>query len=281
MKSTTPKSEVSRRAVRNPNTASRTRNPRTASPCPETAARAFPHRATVCLPGEVYRLEEINLPAPLAEQLAGQPVQVNVYPEEPALSRKLDSPLTVEPTLIMPDGTIWNDLHPTMATFDADGQQWRLPRRWLQSTAVLPQPDAEQERHFTETLHLPNFWDLEDINIYVPEANKAGGQPAEVSVRLAPGQRPRVEWRDSSGTVWRIPHDWRRRRIILPSSAVLVAQGIPEDVAHVYAGRVVAVNYHPGSLCCLEDGYRFRDEFGNRWPVPKAACVVLGFGLED
>jgi hypothetical protein len=64
----------------------------------------------------------------------------------------------------------------------------------------------------------------------------------------------------------------------LPSYEVLVAQEVPEDVAERFAGKVVSVNYHPGSLCCLPDCYRFRDEEKNRWPVFIRDCLVMGFG---
>jgi len=44
------------------------------------------------------------------------------------------------------------------------------------------------------------------------------------------------------------------------------------------SGKVVSVNYHPGSLCCLPDGYRFRDGHGGKWPVRAAECVLIGYG---
>ena len=90
----------------------------------------------------------------------------------------------------------------------------------------------------------------------------------------------RFPQRDSSGTLWRIPHDWRRRRIRLPSYDVLVSQDILPEVAQEYGGKNVSVNYHPGSLCCLPDGYRFRDRDGNRWEVKALDCVLLGYGDE-
>jgi hypothetical protein len=65
---------------------------------------------------------------------------------------------------------------------------------------------------------------------------------------------------------------------MLPSREVLASQGIPEDVAGDYAGMIVSVNYHPGSLCCLRDQYRFRDSDGNRWPVRISDCKLIGYG---
>ena len=47
----------------------------------------------------------------------------------------------------------------------------------------------------------------------------------------------RVFWTAPSGTRWRIPHDWRRRRIILPCYDVLREQGIPTDVAAEFSGK--------------------------------------------
>ena len=42
------------------------------------------------LPSERFRLEEINLPEDLAATLAGRIVAVEVLPEEPAMTRRLD-----------------------------------------------------------------------------------------------------------------------------------------------------------------------------------------------
>ena len=48
------------------------------------------------------------------------------------------------------------------------------------------------------------------------------------------------------------------------------------DMAEEFTDRIVAVNYHPGSLCCLPDGYRVRDGSGGKWPVKAADCVEVG-----
>jgi hypothetical protein len=57
---------------------------------------------------------------------------------------------------------------------------------------------------------------------------------------------------------------------------VVVCQGISDDVAKTFENRAVSVNYHPGSLCCLPEQYRFRDEEGNRWPLFIRDCDLLG-----
>jgi len=64
----------------------------------------------------------------------------------------------------------------------------------------------------------------------------------------------------------------------LPAYNELVSQGIPEEVAEAFAHKAVSVNYHPGSLCCLPEQYRFRDLGGNRWPVYIRDCLSLGYG---
>jgi hypothetical protein len=61
----------------------------------------------------------------------------------------------------------------------------------------------------------------------------------------------------------------------------LVSNGVIPDVAEEFAGKAVSVNYHPGSLCCLPDGYRFRDAVGDRWAVKMTDCLLLGYGDED
>ena len=59
------------------------------------------------LPIEAYRLEEINLPEDLAQQLAGQMVEVEVVPQELPGTRRVE--ITDSPALIARDGTVWND----------------------------------------------------------------------------------------------------------------------------------------------------------------------------
>jgi hypothetical protein len=58
----------------------------------------------------------------------------------------------------------------------------------------------------------------------------------------------------------------------------LLGQGVPEDIAEDFANRIVSLNYHPGSLCCLPTQYRFRDEMSHRYPVYIKDCVLLGYG---
>jgi len=113
------------------------------------------------------------------------------------------------------------------------------------------------------------------------ESRRARGRIMVIKVHAVPEGPVKVYWKDSSGKSWRIPANWRRRRVRLPSYEVLVSQGIPPEVARSYAGRAVSVNYHPGSLCCLPEQYRFRDETGNRWPVFIRDCLLLGYGDGD
>ena len=240
----------------------------------------------LALPNDRFRLEEINMPEDLASALAGQRVEVEVLPEEPPATRRidLDDPPPGLPILIDPEGAAWNDYWPIRVLYtDAGGRAWRLPRHWL-SDGVSPVVEASryevtQELSWSEILHPPTWWDLCDINI--PEraySEVRGGTWIEVSI--APGEVARVSWKDGSGSMWRIPHDWRRRRIRLPDRDGLLRNGLPQDIADEFGGRIVAVNYHPGSLCCLRDGYRVRDVRGGRWPVRAADCVVVGFGDE-
>ena len=99
-----------------------------------------------------------------------------------------------------------------------------------------------------------------------------------VEVSVSSGEVPKVLWRGQSGKLCRIPHDWRRRHIRLPDCAGLLRTGLPLDIAEEFGARIVAVNYHPGSPCCLSGGYRVRDGRGGQWPVKAADCVVVGFG---
>ena len=240
----------------------------------------------LALPNDRFRLEEINMPEDLASALAGQRVDVEVLPEEPPATRRIDMhdlPAGL-PVLIDPEGAAWNDYWPIRVLYrDAGGRAWRLPRHWL-SDGVSPVVEASRyevthELCWGEIWCPPTWWDLCDINIPERASSEVrGGTWIEVSI--APGEVARVSWKDGSGSMWRIPHDWRRRRIRLPDRDGLLRNGLPQDIADEFGGRIVAVNYHPGSLCCLRDGYRVRDGRGGRWPVRAADCVVVGFGDE-
>jgi hypothetical protein len=245
------------------------------------------HEGGLTLPSGCFRLEEINLPEGLSAKLAGQTVRVEVLPEEPAMMRRfgLDNIPRGMPMLLDRDGVPWNDYWAAQVLYtDAEGRVWRLPRHWL-SDGVSPVIEASryevtQELGWLEILHPPTWWDLCDINISDRAASEGARGIAKIEVSVAPGEIARAFWKDPFGKVWRIPHDWRRRRIRLPDCEGLLRNNLPRDIAQEFGGRIVAVNYHPGSLCCLRDGYRVRDGRGGRWPVRAADCVVVGFGDE-
>jgi len=140
--------------------------------------------------------------------------------------------------------------------------------------------EVTHESNWHESFFPPTWWDLWDANIMEMSGTEALRGAWEIEVIVAPGKVPRVFWKGPSNHVWRIPHDWRRRRIRLPDRDGLLRNGLPQDISDEFGSRIVAVNYHPGSLCCLSDGYRVRDEQGGRWPVRAADCVVVGFGDE-
>jgi len=240
----------------------------------------------LALPNDRFRLEEINMPEDLASALAGQTVDVEVLPEEPPATRRIDpdDPPPGLPILIDPEGAAWNDYWPIRVLYrEAGGRAWRLPRHWL-SGGVSPVVEAGryEATHglcWGEIWCPPTWWDLCDINIPERASLEVRGG-TWVGVSIAPGGVARVSWKDGSRGMWRIPHDWRRRRILLPDRDGLLRNGLPQDIADEFGGRIVAVNYHPGSLCCLRDGYRVRDGRGGKWPVRAADCVVVGFGDE-
>lgn len=241
----------------------------------------------ITLPGEAFQLEEVNLPMHLARELAAQSVMVEVLPEEPAFTRRVEVHGANDDFSgwIDREGICWNDYHPLRVFFtDESRKVWRLPRRWAE---VRRAPNEQQidscytvvrEAVFSEGIHLPSVWDLLELNLPLSEAQLAAGRPTTVAVHVAPHEPVRLLWPDSVGTQWRIPNNWRRRRVQLPAYDLLVAQGVTDGVAERYAGKSVSVNYHPGSLCCLPDQYRFRDEYGNRYPVHVRDCVLLGYG---
>ncbi len=235
------------------------------------------------VPEQEFLLEEANLPANVIACIAGQSVRVQTYPEEPPGMHRVES--DDFPLLIDPEGNCWNDYRPVRVLYtDPQGQEWRFPHRWLPMLRPIAERHEDftgtvwQEASFSENLHLPSVWDLWEINIPWNECHRAGGRTAKVEVSIHPGEPSTVSWRDSAGNRWRIPHDWRMRLIKLPKQDTLVSQEIPTDVAKKYGGKIVSVNYHSGSICCLRDRYRFRDSQGNRWPVRIVDCMVVGYG---
>jgi len=203
------------------------------------------------------------------------------------MTRRLDlhNPPKGLPVLIDTEGAAWNDYWPERVILtDASGGTWRLPRHWF-SEGVSPVIEASryevtQELSWFEILQPPTWWDLCDINISDKAVSEGARGIAEIEVSVAPGEITKAFWKDPFGKVWRIPHDWRRRRVKLPDCDGLLRNNLPQDIADEFGGRIVAVNYHPGSLCCLVDGYRVRDGRGGKWPVRTADCMVVGFGDE-
>lgn len=256
---------------------------------PETAAEAgMAMTQQLALPNEKFRLEEINMPEELAGSVAGQTVTVEVFPEELPMLRLRRDPNDVPggvPMLIDMDHVGLIDLWPVRVLYtDSDGRIWRVPRHWL-ADGVSPVIEASryaitQESSWLENWCPPTWWDLWDINIEEAPAAVGEQAAADIKVSVAPGEIPRAFWKGPSGKAWRIPHDWRRRRIKLPGREGLLRNDFSQDIAEEFGGRIVAVNYHPGSLCCLPDGYRVRDGRGEKWPVRAADCVVVGFGDE-
>lgn len=225
-------------------------------------------------------LEEINLPAKLAAKLAGRTASVRVLPEEKPATRRVEP--DDFPLLIDPQGNHWNDYRPVRVLYtDPEGKVWRFPRGWLQGPPQgAPSCPAQVTQAFTlvEKLHMPSDWDLWEVNIPWSQAFRAGGKETEISVYFVPNTTVSVLWTDAELRVWRLPHCWRRRRVVLPAVVTLGREGVPSDIAPRFAGKVVTVNYHRGSLCCYPEHYRFRDEHGNRWPVRIADCRFLGYG---
>ena len=238
------------------------------------------------LPDSHTLLEELNLPPEVIHAVRSAIVPVQVFPEEAALSRQVD-PQGLDPNdspfLIAPDGNCWIDYRPIRVQY-TDPQQriWRFPRHWLNGVPEAPcnTLPVTQDIVFSDMMNLPTEFDLADINITSQAAISGARYVVYVEVRVSPDGPVKVLWRDREGTVWRIPHDWRRRRVMLPDKDALLSQNIPEDVAAACAGRIVSVNYHPGSLCCLPEHFRFRDGNGGKWPVRIADCTVIGFGDE-
>ena len=235
-------------------------------------------------PKEAFQLEEGNLPTELVKSLAGRCcICVDMLREEQPRTRKVEP--DDFPLLIDPQGNYWNDYRPFRVLYTDDQHKvWRFRKIWLPGLRPPTENHVRWEGSqvktggFCEALNLPTEWDLGEINIPWETSHPANKGQVEVEVHTSTDHPPKVFWRDPSGSVWRIPNDWRKRRIRLPESDILISQGLPISVARAYGGQVVSVNYHPGSICCLPDQYRFRDDRGRRWPVRIEDCFVLGFG---
>jgi hypothetical protein len=250
-------------------------------------APAMTSTCKIVLPNEGFRLEEINMPVELASALAGQAVDAEVLPEAPAGTLRLNLNNLPDglPFAVGGDGILWNGYWPARVLYTgADGRVWRLPRHWLKQGAShviqASRYEVTHESSWIESWCPPTFWGLQDVNIDETPAEDGERGAASIEASVAPDEIPKVFWRGPSGKTWRIPHDWRRRRIRLRDCEGLLRNGLPLDIAEEFKGRIVAVNYHPGSLCCLSDGYRVRDGRGGKWPVRAADCVVVGFGDE-
>jgi len=248
--------------------------------------REIRRKQALKLPHDLAELEEANLPPDLATAIAGTEQSIELLWQRARGFRRAE-PWDTD-VLIGPDGQAWSGYSPLRVFFpDQHGKIWRLPRHWVGGDfdslrRCAPQPDSEYRvmlpHTLGESLHLPSFWDLREINTPEEIAISAAGRPATIRVRLSPGSPVRVEWDAPSGVRYVIPHTWRRRRIQLPSSDKLREQGVPDEVAANHAQRVVSVNYHPGSLCCMREHYRFRDEAGRPWPVKISDCFLIGYG---
>jgi hypothetical protein len=122
------------------------------------------------------------------------------------------------------------------------------------NASECPRYATTQESNWTESWCPPTWWDLWDINIEEAPAAVGKQAAADIKVSVAPGEIPKAFWNGPSGKAWRISHDWRRRRIKLPGCKGLLWNHFPRHIAKGFGGRIVGVNYHPGSLCCLHDG---------------------------
>lgn len=235
------------------------------------------------LPQHPLALLDINLPQDLVQALVGERIEVEVQPAEPARRRRLAAAEDGELCLVDRDGTVWNDERPVRVSFlDGDGHRWWLPRHWLDVGAEPPWSGPPGEGHTrAEILGLPGFYDLREINITSTPVLAAQGRAVTAIVWHAPQGFVRVALREGEDTVWYLPSGWRRRRVELPAAEYLLAEDIPPEVAASCAHRVVTVNYHRGSVCCLPAHYRFRDDVGRKWPVPIDACTFVGFAGDD
>lgn len=259
-----------------------TTTPRTSFPL--TSAPFREHRV-IPFPRNLLQLEEVNFPPKLAATLVGQSLPVELLSVKAPYIRCAE-PWDVE-MLIDSNGKFWSDRFPLQVFTNIQETTWRVPRHWVVDASdwlhkPAPQPDSHyvvtREHVLNESVHLPSIWDLLEINIPRELGTAAAGKPTRVLVHIDPDQPVRVTWRAPTGVQYRIPHIWRRRRVRLPGQDDLMEEGVPPDVAASYAGRVVSVNFHLGSLCCMPEHYRFRDEQGNRWPVRIDGCFLLGYG---
>jgi hypothetical protein len=209
------------------------------------------------IPGTKYPLAEINLPQALVESLENEFLEVHLLPGNQHRSKR--------------------------AIFEAGGRTWFLPRRYLEPVSLEPPLDqiysVTREVIFPEDLLLPTDQDLLEQNFSEEAASRLALTRVTALVRLAPDSPAVLTVQDPGGNLWRIPHEWRRRRVLLPSSEILIAEEIPKSIAERLGGRVLPANFHPGSACCLSSYYRvFDEETGVKWHVPITACKVVGLG---
>jgi hypothetical protein len=160
----------------------------------------------IVLPGERFKLEEINVPEELASALAGQAVIVQARPEAPAGTLRLDVEGLPDglPCVVGDDGIAWNGDWPARVLYtDASGRTWRLPRHWL-TEGVSPVIEASlykvmQESGWLESWCPPTLWDLWDVNIEDAPAEDGQWGAAAIEVSVASGEVPKVLWKGRPG----------------------------------------------------------------------------------
>ena len=119
-------------------------------------------------------LAELNLPDDVIATVIGKKVTVSVFPEEKAMTRKIDDPTHEDsPFLIDREGICWNGHRPVRVQFaDGQGRVWRCPRYWLDGVPELSECAAVEA---DEEINLPTEWDLGDVNV----SPVAQGRPGE------------------------------------------------------------------------------------------------------
>jgi hypothetical protein len=211
----------------------------------------------LAIPSTKFPLAEVNLPPALVESLANTFLEVHLLPGNQQRSKR--------------------------AIFEAGGRTWFLPRRYLEPVSLEPLLDqiysVTREVSFPEDLMLPTDQDLLEQNISEEAASRLALTRVTALIRLTPDTPAVLTVQDPGGNLWRIPHEWRRRNILLPSPEILIAEEIPKSIAERLGGQVLPANFHPGSACCMPSYYRvFDEETGVKWHVPISACKVVGLG---
>jgi hypothetical protein len=192
-------------------------------------------RRLLRFPADPFRLEEVNLPKEVASAIAGQSVAIEIMAagQPYTYTFETDDLPNGLPVLIDRAGKIWNDRWRVRTHFATAATGYGT---FLDIGSKEASTFFTAEMEWTEHLHMPSWWDLQDAKIDTRGSGRSAREVDNCTGSGPPGEAIRVLWTDHPGRTWRIPANWRRKRIRLPGPEALIEVGVPEKIAEEFGG---------------------------------------------